>query len=210
MANTLNVNDEIFLPGTGGNQVVQTSGAKFIGQLRFVDFYQRTVVEEEIVWRGLPARWVSFFIDFHAAAGNDVVNVRMIGLQVAAPSVQDSKESELTVLQRSRRCGDVADTLATGVEQASITLAIKIAQHHCQLTGNRERDKEVMNRHQFGSLLLDPDLRFLVTASGTVAIAAAASNPVFAAAVIALKVDATECTRAASHDQREDFLLASR
>jgi len=65
-----------------------------------------------------------------------------------------------------------------------------------------------MNRHQLGALLLNPELRLLVTTACAVTIPTASACPVFSATTVALITHATERPGAATRDQQKDFLLA--
>ena len=68
------------------------------------------------------------FIQLHSTAGNDVVNVRMKDGWIAAPSMQHTEESKHATTQRLRRCANIPDTAATGIEQTAVAFTLVNAQ----------------------------------------------------------------------------------
>lgn len=149
-------------------------------------------------------------IQFHSAARNDVVNVRMIDRRVTPPSMKHTEEPKLASFQTLGCRSHIANALTAGIEQASVAVTLVNAQHQANLPGHRESDQEVMNRHQLGSLRFNPSLRPLVTAVRAVPIATRTSDPVIASAAAALVVNTTQCTGATTSDRAKNFVFGDR
>ena len=71
--------------------------------------------------------------------------MRMIDHRIASPSVQDSEEAQLRVLQRLRLGRHVAERLGRSLKQSFVAGSPVGVQHAAQFLGNREGHQEMMH-----------------------------------------------------------------
>jgi hypothetical protein len=124
-------------------------------------------------------------------------------LQISAPCVQHSKETDFSVFQITRlRCAR-AQHLNARIEDGVKASFAMLANHVPHFLWHRTGDKKMMNGQQTFGLFLQPLLSLFVLTIRTVPIAARSSDPVLATTIVALIHDRSQFARATARENTQ-------
>ena len=157
--------------------------------------------QEEAGLAGDPARPVRR----QAAAGNDDVDVRMVG-QRRAPGVEHGGEADARA-QMLRIGGDGGQRLGGGPEQEVVDGGLVLERDGADRGRQGEDDVVVGNRQQLGLAVFEPSPRRRGLALRAMPIAAGIVGDAFVRAVLAALDVSAERGRATGLDRRHDLQL---